>query len=90
MARRYLRNPKADQREIDDAVFLVNPDNEAIYHLNATGAALWRLLAEPTSAQEAATVLHEAFPEVGKEQIENDVGKIIGDFEKNGLVRDCE
>ena len=82
----YVQNPGINKRDLGDAVFLVNAENESIYHLNAVGAALWRLLAEPTGATQAAADLHTAFPEVPRERIEADVRNLIVDFLTNGLI----
>ena len=82
----YVRNPDISKRDLGDAVFLVNSESESIYHLNAAGAALWRLLAEPTGVAQAAADLHTAFPDVPRERVEADVRNLIADFLENGLI----
>ena len=86
----YRRNPKVTETAIDGDAFLVNPDSQGIYHLNAVGAALWRLLAEPTSVEHAASLLHEAFPEVSRKVIERDIAALMGTLSARGLVTGTE
>lgn len=85
---RLRRNPRVVEEAVDHDVFLVNPDSEAIYQLNPVGAALWRLLAEPIGTAQAVDVLHAAFPDVARSQIENDVAELIADLVARGLVLD--
>ena len=82
----YVQNPKITARDMGDAVFLANPEDGTVLHLNATGAALWRLLEEPTSMQQAATDLQIAFPDVPREQIEDDVEDLFDNLVDEGLV----
>ncbi len=85
---RFKRNPKVVETAVDHNVFLVNPDNQAIHQLNAIGAALWRLLAEPIGVEQAVGILHEAFPDVSKAQIERDVAALVADLAGRGLLID--
>ena len=86
---KYHRNAEIVERELDDVVFLASPDGKAVYHLNATGAAVWRLMAEPTSISQATDLLHQAFPDVARPQIEDDIRQVIADLADKGfIVRD--
>lgn len=71
---------------MDDDSFLVNPDNDALYRLNSTGTAIWRLLAEPMAVDEIAARFTEAFPDVGQEAIRADIEKAIDQLTGRGLV----
>ena len=82
----FVQNPNVTARGKGDAVFLANPEDGTVFHLNATGAALWRLLEEPTSERQAATDLHIVFPDVPREQIEDDVEDLFDDLVDEGLV----
>ena len=86
MARLYERNPHVTEREVGDEVFLVNPDSDETYNLNVTGAALWRLFAEPTSVETALKVLQVAFSEVARNQLEADVVSLVADLLEHGLL----
>lgn len=82
----YRRNPDVDEREMGTALFLATADDTAIYHLNPTGAALWRLLAEPMTLADVVEVLQHAFPDADRAEIADDVTAIISDLERRGLV----
>ncbi len=86
MKEHFRRNPEIVENCVDDELFLVNPAGEAIYHLNAVGAALWRLLGEPIRLDEAVDVLRRAFPGVPQAQIARDVGTVLADLAKRGLI----
>ena len=73
-------------REVDQDIFLVDPDSQAIYQLNAVGAALWRLLEEPIRVDDVIDVLRAAFPDVARRQIESDVNGIVSDLVERGLA----
>ncbi len=85
--KRYIRGNDIMAREIDEVVFLVNPSDQTVFHLNATGGALWRLLENPTSATEAMSLLHKVFPSTDKAEIESDVLQLLNDFVRRGLIR---
>ncbi|MEE8333564.1 MAG: PqqD family protein, partial [Alphaproteobacteria bacterium] len=74
------------ERGIDDALYLAETEGEAIYHLNPTGAALWRLLADTVTLDEAIDLFHQAFPERARGDIEAELGKLIKALAKRGLV----
>ncbi|MDA0652020.1 MAG: PqqD family protein [Proteobacteria bacterium] len=83
---RLTRNPEIVAREIDDAVFLVGAGNDAVFHLNPVGAAIWRLLAEPVSEADLTQTLIDAFPHIPTGQIRSDLGKIIRDLDARGFL----
>ena len=84
--RLFVQYPNVTARDMGDAVFLANPEDGTVLHLNATGAALWRLLEEPTSMLQAAADLQIAFPDVPREQIENEVEVLFEDLVDEELV----
>ncbi len=86
MNRRYSQNPEAAEREVDSAIFLVIKGNDTVHHLNQTGAAIWRLMSQPTSVTEAVDIIHQAFPDVAIKRIETDVGTIIKDLADGGFI----
>ncbi len=90
MMQLYTRRANVAEREVDDAVFLVTSESETVFHLNATGGVVWRLLAEPTSIQQVVAVLHEAFPDVARERIETDVATVIDGLVDQGFVTCCD
>jgi hypothetical protein len=71
---------------VDGDLFLVLPASGAIFHLNSLGAALWRLLAEPTDETAACAALALAFPDVPADKLAADVGQFIADLRRHELI----
>lgn len=84
---RFIRNPGILERRIDDTVFLVDPEDETVFHLNPVGAGIWRLLADPTSPADAGRILQQAFPEISSDVVISDVSNLIHRLERKGLIR---
>lgn len=83
---KYRRNAEIVERELDDVVFLASPNGKSVHHLNVTGSAVWRLMAEPTSISEASDLLHQAFPDVARADIEKDISQVITDLANKGFI----
>jgi len=81
----YRRNPDVTVREIDGELFLASVEGQAIWHLNALGAGVWNLLAEPHSPAELIHMLTVAFPE-GSGRIAQDVDQLFAGLSAGGLV----
>ncbi len=75
-----------DERVVGGDMFLVDPDGEAIYHLNGLGTGLWRLLDGSYGLDDAVSVLRDAFPTVDRKSIEGDVARLIADLTDRGLL----
>ncbi len=82
----FARSPGVVEREVDDAVFLVKSGDESVFHLNALGGAVWRLLAQATSVGKMIETLVNAFPDVAVERIGADVANLIQELDRRGLV----
>ena len=82
----FRRNPAIAEKAVDGELFLVDGGGEEIFHLNAVGAGLWRLLADPTGPGEASDILQQAFPTVEEARIAADVGRLLGKLVARGLV----
>jgi len=83
---RFCRADGVTERKIDDELFLVNADNQSVFHLNALGSAIWQLLKDPASIEEAATIVQRAFPDNPADDIIRDVGKLIKRLASKKLV----
>jgi sensor domain CHASE-containing protein len=83
---RYRRAAEVGETLIDNEIFLVRAGSEGVFHLDATGAALWRLLADPLTAAEAIAVFAAAFPDIPPERLERDVTALLADLAARGLV----
>lgn len=82
----YRRHSGVSETAVEDDLFLVMPDTQGIFHLNAVGAALWRLLSAPHSRSEAATILASAFPDVAPVQLSADVDRFFEHLSWGGLI----
>lgn len=83
---RYRRCEGIGERRVDDVVFLVNRDNEALYHLNSVGAALWRLLEQGTDGEEAAEILIQAFPDAVPANVRADIENLLAELADHRLI----
>ena len=70
---RLRQNPAIKLHAVDGELFLADAEGVAIHHLNAMGAGLWNLLAEPVTEAEATEVLCGAFPDADPAAISRDV-----------------
>ena len=74
-------------RELDGDLFLKRPHDDAVFHLNAVAAILWRLLEQPVSLATAVAALGQIFPQTAPDQIRRDVKTVFDDFQAGGLIR---
>ena len=84
---RLVRNPDILERQVDDTVFLVNPEDDTIFYLNPLSAGIWNLLADPTTPSEAERIVQQAFPDVPPSKIAADVSDLIRELERKDLAR---
>lgn len=82
-----VRNPDILERQVDDTVFLVNPEDDTIFYLNPLSAGIWNLLTNPTTPSEAERIVQQAFPDVSPNQITADVLKLLQELERKDLAR---
>lgn len=82
----FVRGSGVVERTVDDAVFLVGPENETVFHLNPLGAAVWRLLADPVSIDDVIGLLATAYPNVAIARIEADVSRLMTGLDRRGLI----
>lgn len=86
---RLTRTPGITERLVDDEMFLIDGKGKTIYHLNATSAALWRLMAEPATMKGIVRTLRQAFPDIPEEKITRDVRSLLADLKSRGLVQEA-
>ncbi len=82
----FRRNPDIVERQVGESLFLAEAAGEAIFQLNETGAALWRLLAEPAGLIDAAQLFHQAFPERDYADIEAELSNLLSNLHNRGLI----
>lgn len=81
------RQDGISERVVGDEMFLVDGTGQTIYHLNAVGAGLWRLMDGTCGPEDAAAILQEAFPDVERDLIERDVAALTSDLLRRGLLQ---
>ena len=88
---RFRRNPSIGATVVDDETFLIEPESQEVFYLDAVSSALWRLMAEPRSAAEMTELFAAAFPGRAAEDIAGDIAAVTADLLARGLiVRDEE
>ncbi len=83
---RYRCNPAVSETEVDDEIFLVEPESEEIFYLDSVASGLWRLLAEPKTLAEAQAILRDAFPDQDRAKVERDVTAAFDDMLARRLI----
>ena len=84
----WLRRADIAETMVEDDIFLVVPETEAIFHLNALGTALWRLLAEPRSRSEIVSLLTAAFIDMPASTVAADIDAFLVHLKEGGLIAD--
>jgi hypothetical protein len=83
----YIRNPEIDFRQLEETIFLVNKNNDTVLYLNQIGAGVWNILAKPTSPEEMIELIGQAFPDLTKQEISQDIGSLFERLLKKGLIQ---
>lgn len=86
MRRKFVRGSGVTELERENGAVLVSPDGSEIFRIDRIGRAVWILLREPVSANDAADVLAEAFPGESPRKIRLDVGRLFMELAENGLI----
>ncbi len=82
----HRRHPMAIETAVESEAFIVNPQTEAIFALNAIGNAVWNLLREPCTVREASHLVRAAFPDIAAATVERDFSKLFADLSRQGLI----
>ena len=82
----FQRKPGISETQVDDGVFLVEPQSQEIFYLDAISGGLWRELAEPRSSEQLLGLLGVAFPEIAAERIAADIAAVLADLIAKRLV----
>ncbi len=77
-------------QQMDDQVFLADPDTDVLFHLDPIGSAVWRLLEQPITMDDIIALLTDAFPDAEKGRIEQDVSALFDQLSGNGLINGNE
>jgi hypothetical protein len=82
----YVRNSKITQCRIDDCVFLIDPDTDRVFYLDALSTGIWHLLEKPMSMSDAANIVQKAFPYTCPGKVAKDVLELINQMRRKNLV----
>ena len=82
---RYRRNDRVLWRRTGDGALLALPDEEGFERLSPSGAAVWELLAEPTTTPEVVAELAELF-DASPDTIARDVDALLELLVRRGLI----
>jgi hypothetical protein len=83
---KFKRNAAVTATEIDDGIFLVEPETQDIFFLDAISSGLWRLLDEPQSLAAIQAVVREAFPDQPAPALDADVATALQEMVERRLV----
>lgn len=83
---RYGQRPGVSATEIDGDVFLVEPDTEEVFYLNAVAGGLWRALVQPMGLAELTSLMRNAFPGRAAAELDADVTATIEELARRRLV----
>ena len=83
---RYSQRPGVSVTEIDGDVFLVEPDSEEVFYLNAVAGGVWRALREPMGLDELQSLMRSAFPEQAPVELGADVKATIDELIRRRLA----
>lgn len=83
---RYSQRPGVSVTEMDGDVFLVEPDSEEVFYLNAVAGGVWRALREPLGLNDLQSLMRAAFPEQAPAGLDTDVKATIDELIRRRLV----
>lgn len=78
------------ENPMDDDLFLVVPVSGEIVHLDAMGAAIWRLLQQPQSLEDIRATFVAAFPDADAAVLQEDLTVALETLKAAGLVRQSD
>lgn len=83
----FVRKMEIFVAEADGKKFLAGKNGKSIHLLNNLAAAIWNLLSDPISLDEATAIVATAFPEQEQDQIAHDVSQVLKSFASHGLLK---
>ncbi|MBL9046544.1 MAG: PqqD family peptide modification chaperone [Tabrizicola sp.] len=81
-----MQRPATEVQRIGATTYLADADGKAIHRLDPLAAAVWDLLSEPSTREELAAILSEAFPDAGKDRIASDLDALLLKWAEVGLI----
>lgn len=74
-------------KAMPDGAVLFSSDSEVYFGLNAVGARVWELLLASDTVAQITEAMAMQYPEVPADVIQSDVGELLAELERQGLVR---
>jgi hypothetical protein len=79
--------PNLAWTKLADGAVLFVPETEVYYAMNGVAALVWELLPQHAHSIEAlCAAVGERFPDATPEQIRDDVGELLDELNRSGLV----
>ena len=82
----YSRKPNIEVTNIDNEIFLVEPESDKIYYLDEISSCIWRMLEKKSEYNEMVDTFAAAFSEIVPEKIEQDLAKVLVDMLQAGVI----
>jgi hypothetical protein len=82
---RFTVSPSVVFRELDGELVLLNLDSGVYFGLDAVGTRIWTLLLEHGTTGPVCAQMEREY-EVGREQLERDVGRLVHELQEKGLL----
>jgi hypothetical protein len=80
-------HPAVKMQMVSDGAVLLHMESEVYFGLNPVGARVWDLLPpECEELDELCRRLNDAYPEVDRETLEQDVSELLDQLEESDLV----
>ncbi|MCA9736011.1 MAG: PqqD family protein [Gemmatimonadota bacterium] len=80
-------HPSVIFKAVSDGAVLLHTESEVYFGLNHVGARVWEMIpGAGTRRDDLVQRLAEAYPDVGVETLEQDVGELLGQLAENGLI----
>ena len=73
-------------RTVSDGAILLHTEDEVYYGLNAVGVRVWQLLPERRDLDDLCGALLDEYPDADPAELRADVGELLGDLTRAGLV----
>jgi hypothetical protein len=83
---RYRRNEQVTVTTVDDGSFLVEPETQDIFYLDALSAGVWSALEQTMTLADLQSLVAEAFPQTPRTTIEADIAALLADMAQRKLV----
>ena len=82
---KYIRNNKTISGRLSDELVMMDMEKGMYFSLNPVATRIWDLLEKPLTLDDLCGLLMEEY-EVGEEQCRSEVGEVIAEMVRLGVV----